>query len=211
MGDTIEAFVAKIHSEGVEAGKQEAETLLADARKQGEEILARAQAEAQRVIADAKARGEGLLARSRTELQLAARDNVLKLRETLTHVIQRVLAAGVGEQLSDVDFLGKVLHEMVLLSVKADLDGKGVMVINVPPETRDKLVEWALREIGRETVDRLRPTIDLKGTLSQAGFEYNITGATVEVTLDSVVERMKELVSPRLREVIDQAMAEGNA
>ena len=35
MGDTIEAFVAKIHSEGVEAGKQEAETLLADARKQG--------------------------------------------------------------------------------------------------------------------------------------------------------------------------------
>ena len=205
MGDTIEAFVARIHSEGVEAGRQEAEKLLADARQQGEQIIADAKGEAETIVADAKTEGEGILSRARTELQLAARDNVLKLRDTLGAVIEQVLARGVGEKLDDPEFLGATLHELVTLAAKSDLEGRGVMVINVSPEMRDKLVDWALKELGQQTVDGLRHAFDLQGTLAQAGFEYNVTGATVEVTLDSVTEAMKELVGPRLREIIDQA------
>lgn len=207
MGDTIEAFVARIHSEGVEAGRQEAEKLLADARQQGEQIIADAKGEAETIVADAKTEGEGILSRARTELQLAARDNVLKLRDTLGAVIEQVLARGVGEKLDDPEFLGATLHELVTLAAKSDLEGRGVMVINVSPEMRDKLVDWALKELGQQTVDGLRHAFDLQGTLAQAGFEYNMTGATVEVTLDSVTEAMKELVGPRLREIIDQAMS----
>ena len=205
MADTIEAFVAKIHSEGVEAGRQEAETLLADARQQGEQIVADAKGEAQTIVAAAKSEGEAILSRAATELQLAARDNVLKLRETLAAVIEQVLARGVAEKLDDPDFLGATLHELVTLAAKSDLEGHGVMVVNVAPEMRDKLVDWALSERGGEG----RHAFDLQGTLAQAGFEYNITGATVEVTLDSVTEAMKELVGPRLREIIDQAMSSG--
>ena len=51
-------------------------------------------------------------------------------------------------------------------------------------------------------------TIDLKGSLSAAGFEYNVSGATVEVTLESVVESISELVSPHLAKVIDAAVGD---
>lgn len=207
MADTIEAFVAKIHSEGVEAGRQEAEKLLADARQQCEQIVADAKQHGEQIVADAKGEGEAILARARTELQLAARDNVLKLRETLAAVIEQVLARAVREKLDDPEFLGATLHELVTLAVKSDLEGRGAMVINVSPEMRDKLVDWALSELGRESVDGVRHAFDLQGTLAQAGFEYKMTGATVEVTLDSVTEAMKELVAPGLREVIDQAMS----
>lgn len=209
MGDTIEAFVARIHSEGIEAGRQEAEKLLAEARRQAEEILSGAGAEAERIVADANAQAEAILARAGTELRLAARDNVLKLRETLARIIEHILARGAAEKLEDVEFLGKTLHELVLLAGKADLEGKGVMVINVPAETRDKLVDWALHEMSRQKADASRPSLELRGTLAKEGFEYNVTGATVEVTLDSVTQAMKELVGPRLREMIDEAMAPG--
>ena len=51
-------------------------------------------------------------------------------------------------------------------------------------------------------------TIDLQGTLEAAGFEYTLSGATVEVTLRSVTESICELVGPRLREIIDKAVGD---
>ena len=49
--------------------------------------------------------------------------------------------------------------------------------------------------------------IDLAGTLRQAGFEYNAGGATIEVTLESVVAVLSEMFSPRLREILATATA----
>jgi hypothetical protein len=70
-----------------------------------------------------------------------------------------------------------------------------------------KLIDWAVSEIGHETITGSHVPIDLQGVLKQAGFEYNATGATVEVTEESVVAVLAELVGPRLREIIDQAAA----
>ena len=70
-------------------------------------------------------------------------------------------------------------------------------------------MEWAIGEIGREAGDGARESIDLKSTLQEAGFEYEVNNAVVEVTLDSVVETLAALVGPRLREIIDRAMTEG--
>jgi hypothetical protein len=51
-------------------------------------------------------------------------------------------------------------------------------------------------------------SLDLKGTLADAGFEYQVDGANIEVTLSSIVEALTELVNPNLREILEQAMAE---
>ena len=49
-------------------------------------------------------------------------------------------------------------------------------------------------------------SIDLKGTLSGAGFEYAVSGATVEMTLESVVEVLSRLVAPDLRGIVERAL-----
>ena len=77
--------------------------------------------------------------------------------------------------------------------------------INVQPEMQQKLADWAIHEIAKENVEGRHIALDFKGTLAQAGFEYNVSGATVEVTLESVVEAMVELVSPKLGEVVAHA------
>jgi hypothetical protein len=115
----------------------------------------------------------------------------------------------VGERLADEDYLGRLLHEIVMLYVKSDFECQGVLQINVPGEMREKLISWALAEIGEDRVREVRPSIDLKGKLAEAGFEYTCSGSTVEVTRESVVEVLMDLVGPELREVVAEAMAEG--
>lgn len=205
MADTIESFVAKLQADGLEAGRKEADQIKQQARAEADRLVKEAKDEADRIVADARRESDGLLERGRTELQLACRDTILRLREALSRAVSAVLSAGTEKALQDVDLVGKILHEVILTYAKADIDGDRRIQINVQPEMREKLVDWALREIKKERMEGLDTSIDLQGTLSTSGFEYSVTGATVEVTRDAVVQLLRELVGPRLREILDEA------
>ena len=200
MADTIENFVAMLQSEGVQAGQAQAEKLLGETQTQADQIRQQAQADADKIIVDAQAQAKNIIARAQTELGLAARDTTLKLREQLSKVLHAVISTGAADKLADPDFLGKALHELVRMYAGSDLHNS--IEINVSAEMQGKLADWALHEIARDNADGSHINLDLKGTLAQAGFEYNVSGATVEVTLESVVERLLELVSPKLGEII---------
>ena len=205
MADTIESFVAKLQSEGVDAGNQEAEKIRAEADRHAEQTRAQATQEAERLVEEAKAQAEALLERAKNELSLAARDAATKLRDALNKGLQAILRHGAQAVLEDVDFLSKLLHDLVVVYARAEHDSTTVATINVQAETREKLTQWALKELKTRAEDA-NLTIDLKGSLDQAGFEYRLEGATVEVTLDSVVEVLSEMVGAQLREILDEAM-----
>ncbi len=208
MGQTIQAFVDKIRTEGIQAGQKEADDLLAEARQQAEQIAAQAAQDAEKVLADAKTEAENIVSRGRTELELAARDAVGKLRDALGRALGAVLAGGAREKLDDEAFIGQVLHEIITAYGQAETKGKKIIRINVPEPMRQKLVQWAIAHVGSDNLGGEHITIDLKGTLRQAGFEYNVAGATVEVTVESVVEVLTDLVGPAVREILEAAMAE---
>jgi len=208
MAETIETFVAKLQSEGVQAGRQAAEKIQAEARRQAEETVQKARQEAEKIVADARKEAESILARTQTELQLASRDAAMRLRAALNRALAGVLKRGAAETLSDTGFVGTVLHELVMLYARSDAAVESGLKINVPPEMRQKLIDWAIREIGQEVLGGKHLPIDLKGTLAQAGFEYSVSGATVEVTLDSVVEVLSEMVGPDVRKLFDEALAD---
>jgi V/A-type H+-transporting ATPase subunit E len=206
MVDTIETFVARLQQDGIQAGQAQADKLRAEAQKQAQQIIDDANIQAKKIIADAQSQGESIVARSKTELQLAARDTIAQLRQTLSDALNAVIAAGAKTTLSDLDFLGKALHEIVTLYAKANMERKLHIDINVPGEIRDDLRDWALSELGKEAVAELRPSLDLRGKLRQVGFEYSVENeGTVEVTLDSVVETLSQLVTPALREILEKA------
>ena len=210
MAETIESFVAKLQQDGVEAGQAAADQLRVEADAQACEIITQAEAKAAKILADAQIQADNLAARAKTELQLASRDIVLKLRDVLAGVVKDVLAKAAGQQFSDAEFLGKLLHEIVLLYAKADIAHQGQLQINVSAEMRQKLADWAIHEIGDASAEGL-PSIELLGALKQAGFEYSVSGASIEVTVDSVVELLTELIAPSLRELLAEAVAQGSS
>ncbi|MBM4017687.1 MAG: hypothetical protein FJ288_05065 [Planctomycetes bacterium] len=207
MAETLESFVAKLRQEGVEAGRAAAEEHLARARQEADAILAGARAQAKKILDNAQAQAEAVQATGRTDLELAARDIALRLREALGRALREVLAAGVRQPLADPQFLGSLLRDVVLEYVRADIDRRTTIRIDLTPEMRERLAEWALTLLRQPEL--AGASFDLKGTLAQHGFEYRADGANVEVTVDSVVEALTELVNPTLRELLGRAMSAG--
>lgn len=206
MTETIESFVAKLKTEGVEAGQKQAEQLKQEAQQEADRVVAQARQDAEKIVADAQAEAEKILARGRTELELAARDATLKLRESLVRALEGVLNAAVREPLNDVEMLKQLLDAIVMRYVDADIKGVGAVKIDLAPELSHQLADWAIAKV-HSAIDCKGCSVDLKSTLRQAGFEFNITGATVEVTQESVVDTLKGLVSPKLRDLFDKAAA----
>jgi V/A-type H+-transporting ATPase subunit E len=204
MAETIESFVARLKHEGVDAGRAAAEQHLAKARQEADAILADARAHTEKIVATARAQADGLQAKARTDLELAARDLVLRLHESLSRAVREILAAGVRQPLSDPKFLGNLLHEIVLQYVRADIERTAAIRINVTPEMRERLAEWAMALAHKPELGGT--SLDLRGTLAEAGFEYQADGANVEVTVESVADALAELVNPALRDVLRKAM-----
>lgn len=211
MTETIETFVAKLQKEGVQAGQDQAEQIKADAQAEAEKIVSDAKAQAEQIKADAEKQADSTRERARTDMELAARDTVARLRQTLVAGLEEILNQASRQTLADVDFLGKTLHEIVVNYAQSDATKDQTVTINVPAETRDKLKDWALQELGQELVDKHRAHIDLKGKLRQAGFEYQVGDeGTVEITAESVVELLGGLVTPALKDLLEQAKAKSS-
>ncbi|MFO8102075.1 MAG: HrpE/YscL family type III secretion apparatus protein [Dehalococcoidia bacterium] len=207
MADTIESFVTKLKSEGVEEGRRQAEQLRADAEKRAEQIVAEARNQAEKIIADAKAEADGIVTRGKTELELAARDATLKLRESLEKSLEKVLAGGVEEKLEDTEFLKQLIELIVKQYLYSDESGTEVITVSVPAEKRQQLTDWLFGKIRAESGDSMA-SLDIKDKLRQAGFEVSFHGATIEVTRDSVVEVLMQLVGPGLRDILGQVKEE---
>ena len=208
MAETIESFVAKLQSEGVQAGEDAARRIRGDAEREAEAIAERARQQAAAVVADAERQATEILTRGKTQLDLAARDTVLRLRDALNRALGAVVARGSEARLKDTGFLKDLLRELIVLYAQRDSAGGTDIKVNVAPEARNALADWAMGGLRSEPGAAKGMSVELTSNLEQAGFEYTVDRATIEVTLASVAAMLSELVGPELRATIDRALAE---
>ena len=206
MAQTLESFVAKLQAEGVQAGEEEARRIRGDAEREAAATAERARQQAAGIVADAERQAAEIVARGRTQLDLAARDTVLRLRDALNRALAAVVARGSEAQLRDPAFLKGLLRDLVMLYARRDAAGDTEVSVNVAPEVQGELAEWAMGEL-RAGAGSAGVSLDLAANLGQAGFEYTVKGATVEVTQASVAAMLSDLVGPELRATIDRALA----
>ncbi len=205
MPESIESFVKKLQSEGVDAGKDAAEKIKKEAKREVEKILADAKAAAEKIVAKAENDAERQLSRAQNELELAVRDAILKLGESLGRVLSLMLAGRVGKKLFEPDYIGEIMREVIMAYAKADAGQAPRIEINIPKKMRDKLKDSALEDLC-QNLQGDRDKLALKSTFSKAGFEYKIHGATVEVSPDSVSELLSEMVNPDIHEIITKVV-----
>lgn len=205
-GSTLESFVAQLHNEGVEAGRREAERLADDARAEAEEIVRGARAEADAILAEARSRAAETETRGRASLELAIRDAILQLQAALTQVLGVILAGGVRSELADPDLLKALLETVLASYARADAVGRPTE-LRVPRDLATAFTAWWRQEMASAlAADPPRP--ELKAVLDDAGFEYRLsTGGTVEVSVESTVEKLMELVRPGLHDLVAAAGA----
>ena len=66
------------------------------------------------------------------------------------------------------------------------------------------MTHWAIEVLHKDLVAS-GTGIELHGSLAGSGFEYRVSDGTVEVTVESVVEMLSELVGPEVREIVARA------
>lgn len=203
MAESIEAFVRKLQEEGVEAGREAGQQILAEAEKRAEAILEEAKDRAKAIVDAAQAESEGIHQRTEAELRLAARDSVGRLQETLTRALRALLYHPVEERLRDGDFLAELIREVVIRYVEADITDRIPIGINVSEEMGAQLTEWVQQVFHGAAEDGA--AFNVRTSLAAAGFETKMVDGTVEVTADSVVDVFQEMVGPKLRELVAAA------
>lgn len=199
MTHTVQSFVNALRSDGVEAGRQEAEKIRLEAQEKAEQKIRDAEAKARLIVEDAERQREKTLQRTQTDLELAARDTVAQLHDVLSRAINRLLELAATKALEDDAFLKEVIREIALTYAKSDTAGQQTIELNVPEPMEHKLVDWAIASF-RHKDDKL--SVELHGALATAGFEYKVKDGTVEVTPKSVVQVLSQIVTPQLQELI---------
>ncbi|MCL4193588.1 MAG: hypothetical protein KJZ87_17760 [Thermoguttaceae bacterium] len=207
MTQSIEAFVNTLQAEGVEAGQRAAEKIRAEAEERAQELIEQATRRAEQIVDEARSEADRIRARSETELRFAARDMLARLQETLNSALRSVLFPPVREKLEDSDFLAELIRDVVLRYAEQDAMGQEPIAVEiwqqVPEEQRERLAKWLLDAFSQR--NKTASAVDLRATLADAGFEYTIRDGTVEVTADSLVETLAEIVGPNVRKLIAEA------
>ncbi|MDZ7697057.1 MAG: hypothetical protein U5R49_09105 [Deltaproteobacteria bacterium] len=208
MPENLESFVEKLKSEGVDAGKAAAEKLKKEAEQEAEEIISHAREEAEGILQQAKADAERRHKNAQSELKMAARDAILRLRESLNQALTGLITHRVQGDLEDRDYLREIIRDVISTYAKKDATLEKPVEIDVSEDIPDDWIQETIDDLA-EHLQKTEENIQIQASLKGAGFDYQMEDGTVEVSPDSVTELLLEMVNPRLQEIISQAMADG--
>ena len=201
MAHTVESFVETLRADCVEAGRQAAERITRDAEQQAEQTIREAEAQARQILEDAERQRQKTLERTRTDLELAARDTVAQLRNVLSQAVNRPLTRAASTTHDDDSLLKQLIRDVASAYAKADAIGEQMIDLNVTEPMKHKLADWAISSF-HDGSEKQKLPVELHGALTTAGFEYKLDGGTVEVTPESVVQVLSQIVTPQLQELI---------
>lgn len=219
MNDAIEAvktssgvqdLITRLRDEGVQAGRQEAEKLLARARQQAADIVDRAQAEADSLLQ----RAEAEIARDKSAaleaLQLAARDTSLDLRSRLISGFERYVKRLVSAATMEEEVVKCLV--LVLAGHAADefIKDKALQIrvshaLFADSQEQDQVDERARQTVLEISSEMLRQGVELVSDRDvKGGARVQVVGENLELDLsdEAISAMILSHLLPRFRAIL---------
>lgn len=197
----VEDLIDRLKTDGVSKGKQEADALIADAKRQALAIRDAAQAEAEQIIAAAQAEAERHQQAGQQALQLAGRDALLKLRESFQMQFETRLRKLVGKSLDDPQLLRELILE-VAGKARPQADAAAEVLLPADAEGSDPLTAY----VAGLTAEMLREGVTFGvGEDVEAGVRVRLVEQDVEIDLsdEALAAFLARFLVPRFRQVMD--------
>ena len=207
----VQKLIARIRDDGVQAGRQEAEQLLADAQRQAARLLEDARAEVEQMRQKARAEIQTEETAALEALKLAARDTGLRLEAEVVSAFESC----VKRLVSPVAHDGSVIRALLLVlaghAVEEFVKQEEIQVLvsdllfkeaDESPELKERVRHEVLGITGemlREGVE-LIPSSEVEG-----GARVRLVGENLEIDLtEAAIHRvlMKHLL-PRFRGILE--------
>ncbi len=143
MENKLQELTKKLYDEGLQKGRSEAESVVAQAKAEAEKIVEAAKAEAQKIVAEAESKAADLAKNSLTEISLAGKQALAKIKAEISQlIITQSIESGVKSAAMD----GKFISEM-LLAVAANWNGSDGGVVSLAallPEAQKAKLQKAM-------------------------------------------------------------------
>ena len=199
MESQLQSLIDKIRTDGV-----------AEAEKQGKEVIDEAEKRAARVVADAESQAQGILDRAkqdaaRTEdagkkaLEQAGRNLVLGLERNITELFDRVLKDEISEALTPEILAG------LLESVIGKWEPESGVVVELGPKDSEQLTKGLLAKVQ----ERAKGGVTLKPVETlDAGFSISEKNGSVfyDFTSGGIAEILAEYLNPMLGEILKKGV-----
>ena len=113
MDTKIQELTEKIYQEGVEKGNKEAESIIAGANAQKQEILKEAEAEAKRIVANAEKQAFETKKNAEAELKISANHAIESLKKEIVNLlVGKITDSSIKPVVTDRAFIQKIILEM---------------------------------------------------------------------------------------------------
>ena len=134
MGNTkLQELTDKLHQQGLEKGRNEADSLVAEAKSKAQKIVADAEAQAAAIIAAAENKAADVEKNAMTEISLAGKQAVAKIKaEIESLIVAKTTSEGVKSANVDASFI----KEMLLAVAKNWNNGAKVELSAMLPEAK---------------------------------------------------------------------------
>jgi V/A-type H+-transporting ATPase subunit E len=113
MSEDLQSLLEKINREGVEKAKSEAEKIVSEAKASAAAIVKAANDEAAKAKADAQKASEDYAARAAETVRQVERDTVRKIGDSVTALLEKLLAKDVDRALADEKTVVSLVAEAV--------------------------------------------------------------------------------------------------
>ena len=210
----VRDLIDRIRDDGVKAGREQADEIVHDARREAASILAAAKSEAQQLVEDAHKKIESERKSSEESLKLAARDTIKELGQYVRHAFRKQMERFVSAQFEDRDFLRQIILTLAGQTAEEVVKDRAIEVLlnesingGAGPEVSDnaeaeqRLKEFILgvsSELLREGIEfRLDPHVE-------SGVSVRIVDEDIRIDISdaTISEFLVRNLLPRYRRII---------
>jgi V/A-type H+-transporting ATPase subunit E len=213
----VEALIERLREQGVEAGRAEADTIVAEARRRAAQIVHEAEATAVELVETARKETRALQTGGEEALRIAMRDTVLRLKVELTErfsaEVRRLIAVAMDQEA----FLKQLILEVAgRAREEAGVDaGEDVRVLL--PRTLVGLEELRRNPLELREGSLSHFVLSLAGNVLSEGVSFGVAGedgrgiclylkdkdVTIDLTDEKVAALLLQHLQPRFRAILE--------
>jgi F0F1-type ATP synthase membrane subunit b/b' len=172
----LDALIAKVKSEAIEAAEKEAKEIINDAKQKAKQGLANAEAEKIKLLNNAHIEAKAIMNKGEIALKQAARDLQISIKNDLLKLLKSVLEAEVeGTFTAD-------LYSKIILQITESVGNN--TEISLPETTKTEIVDAIRKNVAasKNTVDIIKSKQLFSGlsiTKKDEGWRYDITAEEI--------------------------------
>lgn len=201
---TLSSLVERLRVDGVEAGRAEAEALLAAARQEAARLLEEAQAQAEAILQEARTQAEARRRRDEAALAQAARDILLLTRERLHALLEGVAGMELRQAMSP-ELLARLLEHLAEACARQPRDIRLEALLS--PADREALTDYLLDKFRTHCLGGVHLATE-EGMFHGFHLRSREGKVSLDFTAPALASAMAELVDPRLAALLDAAAKE---